>query len=269
MLIIGRIFQGFAVCCSNVVAFSSTRDYENSKERARALSNIVMIIFISPILAPLIGSLVFVSFGWQAIFGLMIILAVLLLSCKSRDGKSRVWLKTEKKQLFRDSLATYKKLLSNSRLGVGISIVSSSSCCHVLIVVNSAYLIIDNLNRSPLCFSILVAILGSTFIIGSYFGIKLREKRPLTWNIHLGCLLMVIGSLVMLLLFFIIDLSLVSLSPMILICLGISLTNPPTMSLALAEYHQEAATATAVINAIRMSIAGIMRAFGSFNCTRL
>lgn len=259
ILIIGRIFQGFAICCSHVVACSSTRDYKSNRERAKALSKITMIVSISPILAPLAGSLVFIAFGWQATFVLMIILAVfLLLICRFYMEESGVWLKTEKNYLFRNSITAYKKILSNSRSGVGISIISSSNCCHILIAVNLAYLIIDNLNRSPLCFSILVAILGSAFIAGGYLGIKFREKKPLIWNIHLGCLLMVIGSLATLLLFFIVDLSLFSLSPMILIIFGISLTNPPTFSLALAEYHQEAATATAVINAIRMSVSAVI-----------
>ncbi|ARG97492.1 MFS transporter [Legionella micdadei] len=259
MLIIARIFQGFAVCCANVVAFSSSRDQDDSTERARVISHISMIVSVSPIFAPLIGSVIFTQYGWQATFILMAILAVfLLISAKYTLRESPHWQCSEGSFLFRTSLASYKKILSHRRLWIGIFIITASYSCVMIVIVSAAYLIIDNLNYSPFIFSISFGINGSMLILGNYIGIKLREKKSLPWNIHAGSLLMILGAFMMLILFHIFGLSLITLAPVLIICLGISITNPPTFSLALSNYHQEAATATAIINTVRMSVAAIV-----------
>ncbi|MFV0819772.1 multidrug effflux MFS transporter [Legionella micdadei] len=259
MLIIARIFQGFAVCCANVVAFSSSRDQDDSTERARVISHISMIVSVSPIFAPLIGSVIFTQYGWQATFILMAILAVfLLISAKYTLRESPHWQCSEGSFLFRTSLASYKKILSHRRLWIGIFIITASYSCVMIVIVSAAYLIIDNLNYLPFIFSISFGINGSMLILGNYIGIKLREKKSLPWNIHAGSLLMILGAFMMLILFHIFGLSLITLAPVLIICLGISITNPPTFSLALSNYHQEAATATAIINTVRMSVAAIV-----------
>ena len=79
MLIVARAVQGFAACCASVVSISSTRDCNDSTERARLLSYLSMIVSASPIFAPLIGSIVFLHFGWQANFILMALFGIYLM----------------------------------------------------------------------------------------------------------------------------------------------------------------------------------------------
>ena len=59
VLIFGRALQGFALCCSNLVAYSTSRDFEDPLERAKVVSYVSMVVAISPILAPVIGSFIF------------------------------------------------------------------------------------------------------------------------------------------------------------------------------------------------------------------
>ncbi|WP_156812489.1 MFS transporter [Legionella tunisiensis] len=58
--------------------------------------------------------------------------------------------------------------------------------------------------------------------------------------------------------FYLHGLDLISLAPTLLINLGVSLTNPPTFSLALADYQQHAGTATAVLNMVRTTCSAII-----------
>ncbi len=264
MLIVGRIIQGFAVGNSNIVAFSSSRDYGDSTERAKVISYVAMIISISPILAPLLGSIIFLNFGWRAIFIAMILIAFLIYSLiNHRLSESPYWEKSQQKLSLTNSLANYKILFRHRHLWLGILIITASFSCVMIVLVNVAYLLIDYLGYSPLFFSALFACNGFIFIGGNYLGIKLRDKKSLSWNIHLGSLLMVLGSLIMLLLFLFIGLNLVSLAPILLINLGISLISPPAFSLALADYEQQAATATAFINTIRMVSSSLIAGFVS------
>lgn len=83
ILILGRALQGFALCCANLIAFSSSRDFEDSLERAKVLSYVSMIVSISPILAPVLGSFIFTYLGWQANFLLMAVIGIILY-CQAR-----------------------------------------------------------------------------------------------------------------------------------------------------------------------------------------
>ncbi|KTD22314.1 multidrug resistance protein D [Legionella lansingensis] len=259
-LILSRTLQGFAVCCAHVVAFSSSRDYEDSTDRARVLSHITMIVSVSPIFAPLIGSLIFMHYGWQATFVVMALISVLLFVLAARLLKEAPnWSKNGNSFLWRASLASYKNILTHKRFWIGIALASASYSCVMIVIVNAAYLIIDHLKISPFYFSILFGINGIMLILGNYIGIKLREKKSLIWNIRLGSMTMILSSSVMLAMLLCgQDLTLLGLAPILVIALGISLLNPPTFSIVLEDYKQQAATATGILNTIRMTLAAVI-----------
>ena len=199
MLIIARAVQSFAVCCSIVIAFSSSRDLENSTERAKMLSHLSMILSTSPIVAPLLGSLMLILFDWQATFVLMALLGLFLLTLSYfLLSESPNWLRIETPFLLKNSLKTYFALLQHRRLWVGIIITTASFSTSMIVVINSSYLIIGSLHTSPFVFSILFASYGLVGISGNYLGIKLRESYSLHWNIRFGCILMIVGALFML-----------------------------------------------------------------------
>ncbi|KTC78214.1 multidrug effflux MFS transporter [Legionella brunensis] len=259
MLIIARIFQGFAVCCSHVVAFSSSRDEEDSTARARILSYIAMIVSVSPIFAPLIGSIIFIHYGWQATFILMGLNSIILfILAEKLLRESPHWLKSDIGFLWQTSLNNYKKIFTHRRLWLSIVLVTASYSCVMIVIVNAAYLIIDKLNFSPIYFSILFGSNGIMLILGNYIGIKLREKKSLLWNIRIGSLVMITGSILMALFFYIQGLSLIGLIPTLIINLGVSLLNPPVFALALSDYQHQAGTATAILNTVRMTCSAII-----------
>ncbi|VEG90065.1 multidrug effflux MFS transporter [Legionella spiritensis] len=258
-LIAGRALQGFAVCCSNVVAFSCSRDEEDSTDRARLLSHIAMIVSVSPIFAPLIGSVIFVYLGWRTTFLFMALGGgVLLLFSRYCLCESPFWRDSRDRLTFKKLLWAYKELLTHKRLWITIAIITASYSCVMIVVVNIAYLMIDNLGISPTLFSIFFASNGLIMILGNWIGIKIRKHRNLPWNIRFGSRVMVSGSLLTVVLFYLNGLSLVSLAPLLLINLGVTLTNPPTLSLALSDYQHQASTAIALFNTVRMSLSAII-----------
>lgn len=259
MLIVARVFQGFSICCAYIVAFSASRDEDDSTDRARVLSHISMIVSVSPIFAPLLGSLVFIHYGWQATFILMALIALFLFFFAERSLQESVhWKKTDIGFLWQTSLSNYKKILSHQRLWVSIALVTASYSCVMIVVINAAYIVIDNLKFSPLVFAILFGSNGIVLILGNYIGIKLREKKSLVWNIRLGSLIMISSAILMLAIFYKEGLTLLALAPTLLINLGVSLVNPPAFALALTDYPQEAGTATAIINTVRMTCSAIV-----------
>lgn len=260
-LILARSIQGFAVCCLSVVSFSSARDYDDSGDRAKILSHMAMIVSVSPIFAPLVGSLIFMRFQWQGIFVFMAILALFIYIISPWFlHESPHWEKEITGFNLRKSLNHYKRILGSPHFIRGALIISASYSCVMILIVNASYLMINGLHYSPLAFSIFFAFNGLMLIIGNFIGIKLRKIRSLEWNIRAGSLIMMTGSILVLLSSIIWGLTLSSFYPVLIINLAVSITNPPAFSLVLSDYTKEAGTATAVLNTLRMTIASIIGA---------
>ncbi len=68
LFLLARVVQGYAVCCSAVVAFSGVRDRLSGDDAARAYGFLNGALNIVPALAPLLGGLLASAFGWRAPF---------------------------------------------------------------------------------------------------------------------------------------------------------------------------------------------------------
>ncbi|MBL7480935.1 multidrug effflux MFS transporter [Legionella bononiensis] len=259
MLIAGRALQSFFICSSGVIALSSTRDYENTAERANIISHISMIVSISPIIAPLFGAVVFLYLGWQATFICMAVFGfILLLLAQSVLKESPTWDRSKSKFSYLKSLKQYMYILQSRHLWLGMIILTASFTNIMIIIVNITYLIINQLHYSPTAFALIFAFNGFTMILGNYIGIRLRDYFSLRWNMCFGSLMMITGASISLLLYHSIGFGLDCIVPLLLITIGVTITNPPALSLALKDFNEHAASATAVINTMRMSISSLI-----------
>lgn len=253
VLIIGRALQGFTLCCANLIAFSTSRDFEDAIERAKVLSYVSMIVSISPILAPVLGSLIFTYCGWQANFMLMAGIGLaLLLQARSSLFESPFWTSPKNAFSLKKAIGAYKETMSSPLLWSASFIMMFSFAAVMLSVINSSYLIIDKLGFSPLVFGIIFIFNGLNIIVGNYLGIGLRKYFTMATTSYLGSGLMIVGGFAMLITATLYGLSLYSLSFALICNLGISLTAPATMSLALADFKENTGVALAFIHTIRM-----------------
>lgn len=68
MLIVMRFIQGIGAAAVMSIPRAVIRDCYTGNEATRLMSTIMLIISVSPMLAPLLGSVVIVPFGWRAVF---------------------------------------------------------------------------------------------------------------------------------------------------------------------------------------------------------
>lgn len=253
VLILGRALQGFALCCANLVAFSISRDFEDTVERAKVLSYVSMIVSISPILAPVLGSLIFTYCSWQANFMLMAVIGLVLL-LKSRHGllESPFWTQPKEPFNVKQVIKAYQEIIPSPTLWSGSFIMMFSFAAVMLSVINSSYIIIDQLGYSPLVYGILFIINGLNIIVGNYLGIWLRKYFSMASTIYLGSWFIISGGFAMLLCANLSEFNLYVLSFALICNLGISLTAPATMSMMLADYKENAGLALAIIHTVRM-----------------
>lgn len=253
VLIFARALQGIALCCASLVADSSSRDREDPVERAKVLSYISMIISVSPILAPVLGSVMFTYFGWKSNFILMVGIGMgLLIQSRFSLQESPSWIKPRQSFSLKNMMDAYKIILHSSVLWSGAMIMMFSFAAVMLTVVNSAYLIIDILGFSPFGFGILFAFNGLNIILGNYLGIWFRERFEMTLTLYLGNGFIILGGLLMFLTYMVFGFNLLSLSCALVSNLGISISAPATMSFALEDFQEHSGTAAAFINTLRM-----------------
>lgn len=74
-----RFFQALGACAGMVAARALVRDLFPVNENAKVFSLLVLVLAISPIIAPTLGGYMTAAFGWQSIFYVLTGLAVLTL----------------------------------------------------------------------------------------------------------------------------------------------------------------------------------------------
>ncbi|WLH87230.1 multidrug effflux MFS transporter [Pseudomonas sp. FP2338] len=90
VLVIARLFQALGGCCTTVIGRVIVRDYFDRHEQARLLGLISMAMAISPMAAPVLGSLVLPLINWRGLFVLLgLIGAVLCLVVYRRLPETR------------------------------------------------------------------------------------------------------------------------------------------------------------------------------------
>ena len=79
-MMLGRLLQGLGAAGPRVVAIALVRDCYEGREMARVMSLVMTIFILVPIIAPAIGQLILTFSGWQSIFILFLILAIITLT---------------------------------------------------------------------------------------------------------------------------------------------------------------------------------------------
>ncbi|HEV9038314.1 MAG TPA: multidrug effflux MFS transporter [Puia sp.] len=77
-LIALRFIQAVGSCAAQVAAMAMVRDLFGAKESARVFSLLLLVIGLSPMIAPTVGSYVVVSYGWRTVFLILAILTMII-----------------------------------------------------------------------------------------------------------------------------------------------------------------------------------------------
>jgi MFS transporter, DHA1 family, multidrug resistance protein len=79
MLIVFRFLQALGGCVGMVAPRAMVRDIFPVSESAKIFSTLILILGVSPIIAPTVGSYLITTFGWQSVFWVQSFMGVLLL----------------------------------------------------------------------------------------------------------------------------------------------------------------------------------------------
>lgn len=187
-LVAMRFVQGLGACAGMVVPRAVVRDLHTGADAARLMSLLMLVFSVSPILAPLTGSLLIETFGWRAVFWAVVVAAVfaavLLFTSlpETRPAEDRAG------SSFASALRSYAVLLRDGHF-LGLSLIGGFGVASFFAyLANSSFVLIDHYGLTPRQYSIAFAANAASFIgvsqltgrWGARFGLARMVKVAVT-----------------------------------------------------------------------------------------
>ena len=158
VLIALRFVQGLGACACMVTPRAVVRDLFSGPEAARMMSLLLMVYSVSPILAPLAGSLVAEAAGWRAVFGVVAVLGLagmamlLVFLPETRPAAARL------KSNLRSAMAGYGVLLRDRHFMALAMMASFTLSGFFVFVANSSFVMSAHFGASPRRYAVLFAL---------------------------------------------------------------------------------------------------------------
>ena len=258
MLMAGRVIQAMGACSGLAIGRAIVRDRCEPEQAAKAFSTLMMVVSISPILAPVVGGYLVTAAGWRAAFyfqaalGIGLLIAIHFALEESLDPKNQQSLRLPR------VLQTYGKLLTDGKF-VGYSLIGGFAMASLFSFVAGAPTILTKIyGIAPQNFGWLIGLNGIAFMSASRLNIvalrKLRPQEILTRYVIFPPL---IG-------FALIAAGLIAGAPLYLVValqfgffLCTARVMPNVSALALASHSRDAGSASALLGALQ-SVAAML-----------
>ena len=262
LLQVARVLQGLAACSTSIVVFSAVRDCYSVKDGAKIYSYLNGVICVVPALAPTLGGVLALHFGWRSTFAFMMLYGLIMLVIVLwKFSETRPANTVSEGSLYRWS--RYKPVLTERHF-LFYAICCMTGMGAILTYVSYAPVwLIGQLGVSELAFSGLFginAIINIAACFGAPWVIKKLGNRPTV----ILALSLLIGSAAMQFLAQEIGpqmgmaAAVSFMLPMALLCIGFALLLGPATSMALSAFGERAGTAAAMLGFIQMSGASLL-----------
>lgn len=257
-LIAARFVQGFGAAAPFALPRAVVRDGYTGAEATRLMGFLMIVMSVSPILAPLAGSLVIAVADWHAVFWSMAVLAlaaIVLLSFGIEETlPAHAWAANKSG----NALATYGALLRDGNF-VGLSLIGGFGMASFMAYLSgSSFVLIEYYGLSPSLYSVLFSSNAVSFVAMSQLAGPLARRYGMTRVVRFGALSSAAVNSVLLLLFLFGDGSLEALVALVFISSGfLGLVLPTTSVLALEDHGEVAGTAAALMGTLHIVTASV------------
>lgn len=265
-LIAFRFLQGLGASAGMVVPRAIVRDLHTGTEAARLMSLLMLVFSVSPILAPLTGSLIIESLGWRAVFWTVTgaaVLAVILLATSLRETRPA---DHRAESSIRSALVGYRFLLGDRNF-LGLTAIGGFGIASFFVyLANSSFILIDHYGLSPSIYSVFFSINAVAFIGMSQLTGWLTERFGLKRVVRVA----VVGYATMMVVLLAVFASGVDRLDVLAVLLFVGygflgLVIPTTSVLAMEEHGEIAGTASALMGTLHFAIgAAAMAVAGLF-----
>jgi len=252
VLIAARVLQAFGGCSGTIICRVMVRDRFDPATQARMLGHISMGMGLSPIVAPLLGSVLEVTLGWRAVFVVLCALGMLSLLLIARhlpETKPAIAIPQG------NVLQLYRRLLGDAyflRYALAIGFVY---CTYFPFIAESSVLLQRGMHLSPGAYALVFGLTVSGYMTGSKLFQKWGPRHGADRMLGLAVALNLAGAASLLLLGKLAPLHLASLvAPMMVVMLSVGMAIPACQLAVLQPYGAQAGSASGLFFFIQMAI---------------
>ncbi len=265
-LVAFRFLQGVGAGATNVVPRAIVRDMHTGPDAARLMSLLMLVFSVSPMLAPLVGSVVIDLVGWRGIFwavslaGLLGLVLNALVLPETRPPEARL------QSSVGQALRAYGQLLQDRHF-LGVCFIGGFGVsCFFIYLANSSFVLINHYGLTPRQYSLVFSANAFAFIGTAQLTHALSKRWGLQQLVRVG----VSGVALFLCGAWALNAAgvggLLGFSALLFVgfgCLGLVL--PASGVLALEDHGEHAGTASALMGTLQLlcgaAVAGIVGAF--------
>ena len=257
-LVIMRFAQALGGSVAWVAAVAMVRDFFPVEESARIFSLLILILGVSPLLAPTFGGFIATEYGWKAIFYILGIIGALILAISYLFLPAKHRPDPEVSLKPGPIIKTFVSVLRNPLFYTYTFAGAFSFATLFIYVAGSPVIFMEIFHVSPQAYGGIFALLSVSFIGGSQLNIFLTRRYSSERLFRLALICQVIISF-----FFLLGVSggwfglysTIAMFFLLLGCLGIC--NPNANALALAGFTRNIGSASALLGCTQIGVAAL------------
>lgn len=259
VLVALRFVQALGGSAGIVIARATVRDLFSGVELARAMSLIVTVFALAPVVAPLIGSAVLIVASWQWMF---VVLALFGTLCLVGVALMPETLPFERRTShgFTGAMRQYGTIIGDSRFRVSATVAAMGSMAVFTYISSSPAVLMDSYHVSETQFALVFAGLSVCFALGAQLNMRLLKTHRVISLLRSSVATQLIVSTLVLIAALRSAPLLVLLIPLVVVLMTVAGVNSNAMALALDPFPNSAASAAAVVGGLQQGVGALASA---------
>ncbi|MGY2686014.1 multidrug effflux MFS transporter [Pseudomonas tolaasii] len=174
-----RALQAFGACAGMVIPRAVVRDLYTGHEAARLMALLMLVMSVSPILAPLAGSVIISIWSWREVFAALAIVALLCLVMTAVQLPETHLAERRLGKTIGSAIGSYGTLLRDL-VFIGLAVVSGFGLATFFVFIGSApFVYIEYFGLTPTQFSLCFALNAASFFTMNQLTARLSRRYGL------------------------------------------------------------------------------------------
>lgn len=251
VLILARFAQGVGASVGVAISRALVRDLFTDEQSSRIMNLIGIILALGPALAPTLGGLMLLMFGWRSLFVLMTLIGFGSIAVIYFCLKETV-VRDPSRLNLRELGRSYRMLLGNRQFLTAASVIGGALGAIYAQATFLPFILIDAVGLSPQQFGVAMLAQSGSFFAASLVVRSLMKRFNSTRLVPAGLVLIALGSVGTMTLLIWPPSFLHVMIPVAIYACGIAFVMPAMSTAALAPFKREAGAAAAMLGFIQM-----------------